>query len=95
MKMAVNEFLQEILGGEKILKGFFGHRRRTSWDIDPALKRSRGSERRYNPPPDYKTRTRHSSTIRERCLLARSMVTGLQGPPWIAGRHRRVCDRRL
>lgn len=58
MKMAVNQFLQEMDGVEKNPEGIFIIGATNSpWDIDPALKRSkRFGETIYVPPPDYKTR---------------------------------------
>lgn len=58
MRMAVNQFLQEMDGVEKNPEGIFiiGATNQP-WDIDPALKRSgRFGETIYIPPPDYKTR---------------------------------------
>ncbi|MDE1860480.1 MAG: AAA family ATPase [Candidatus Micrarchaeota archaeon] len=58
MRMAVNQFLQEMDGVEKNPEGIFiiGATNQP-WDIDPALKRSkRFGEAIYIPPPDYKTR---------------------------------------
>ncbi len=58
MRMAVNQFLQEMDGVEKNPEGIFiiGATNQP-WDIDPALKRSkRFGESIYIPPPDYKTR---------------------------------------
>jgi SpoVK/Ycf46/Vps4 family AAA+-type ATPase len=58
MRMAVNQFLQEMDGIEKNPEGIFiiGATNQP-WDIDPALKRSkRFGEAIYIPPPDYKTR---------------------------------------
>ena len=58
MRMAVNQFLQEMDGVEKNPEGIFVIGATNSpWDIDPALKRSkRFGETVYMPPPDYKTR---------------------------------------
>jgi SpoVK/Ycf46/Vps4 family AAA+-type ATPase len=58
MKMAVNQFLQEMDGVEKNPEGLFViGATNQPWDIDPALKRSkRFGETIYIPPPDYKTR---------------------------------------
>lgn len=58
MRMAVNQFLQEMDGVEKNPEGIFiiGATNQP-WDMDPALKRSgRFGESIYIPPPDYKTR---------------------------------------
>ncbi|MDE1869722.1 MAG: AAA family ATPase [Candidatus Micrarchaeota archaeon] len=58
MRMAVNQFLQEMDGIEKNPEGIFiiGATNQP-WDMDPALKRSgRFGESIYIPPPDYKTR---------------------------------------
>ena len=58
MRMAVNQFLQEMDGVEKNPEGLFiiGATNQP-WDMDPALKRSgRFGESIYLPPPDYKTR---------------------------------------
>ncbi|MDE1768494.1 MAG: AAA family ATPase, partial [Candidatus Micrarchaeota archaeon] len=58
MRMAVNQFLQEMDGVEKNPEGLFViGATNAPWDIDPALKRSkRFGETIYVPPPDYKTR---------------------------------------
>ena len=58
MRMAVNQFLQEMDGVEKNPEGIFViGATNQPWDIDPALKRSkRFGEVIYIPPPDYKTR---------------------------------------
>ncbi len=58
MRMAVNQFLQEMDGVEKNPEGIFViGATNAPWDIDPALKRSkRFGETIYMPPPDYKTR---------------------------------------
>ena len=58
MRMAVNQFLQEMDGVEKNPEGIFViGATNQPWDIDPALKRSkRFGESIYIPPPDYKTR---------------------------------------
>lgn len=58
MKMAVNQFLQEMDGVEKNPEGLFViGATNQPWDIDPALKRSkRFGETIYIPPPDFKTR---------------------------------------
>ncbi|MCL4364792.1 MAG: AAA family ATPase [Candidatus Marsarchaeota archaeon] len=58
MRMAVNQFLQEMDGVEKNPEGLFViGATNAPWDIDPALKRSkRFGETVYMPPPDYKTR---------------------------------------
>ncbi|MEM0200826.1 MAG: AAA family ATPase [Candidatus Micrarchaeaceae archaeon] len=58
MRMAVNQFLQEMDGVEKNPEGIFViGATNQPWDIDPALKRSkRFGETIYIPPPDYKTR---------------------------------------
>ncbi len=58
MRMAVNQFLQEMDGVEKNPEGIFViGATNAPWDIDPALKRSkRFGETVYMPPPDYKTR---------------------------------------
>ncbi len=58
MRMAVNQFLQEMDGVEKNPEGIFIiGATNAPWDIDPALKRSkRFGETIYVPPPDYKTR---------------------------------------
>ncbi len=58
MKMAVNQFLQEMDGVEKNPEGLFViGATNQPWDIDPALKRSkRFGETIYIPPPDYITR---------------------------------------
>ncbi len=58
MRMAVNQFLQEMDGVEKNPEGLFiiGATNQP-WDMDPALKRSgRFGEAIYIPPPDNKTR---------------------------------------
>lgn len=58
MRMAVNQFLQEMDGIEKNPEGIFiiGATNQP-WDIDSALKRSkRFGESIYVPPPDYKSR---------------------------------------
>ncbi|MDE1848053.1 MAG: AAA family ATPase, partial [Candidatus Micrarchaeota archaeon] len=58
MRMAVNQFLQEMDGIEKNPEGIFiiGATNQP-WDMDPALKRSgRFGESIYIPPPDYRTR---------------------------------------
>ncbi|MDE1827855.1 MAG: AAA family ATPase [Candidatus Micrarchaeota archaeon] len=58
MRMAVNQFLQEMDGIEKNPEGIFiiGATNQP-WDMDPALKRSgRFGEAIYIPPPDYQTR---------------------------------------
>lgn len=58
MRMAVNQFLQEMDGIEKNPEGIFIiGATNAPWDMDPALKRSgRFGEAIYIPPPDYKTR---------------------------------------
>ncbi len=58
MRMAVNQFLQEMDGVEKNPEGIFViGATNQPWDIDSALKRSkRFGETIYIPPPDYKTR---------------------------------------
>lgn len=58
MRMAVNQFLQEMDGVEANPEGLFViGATNQPWDIDPALKRSkRFGESIYIPPPDYKTR---------------------------------------
>ncbi len=58
MRMAVNQFLQEMDGVEKNPEGIFViGATNQPWDIEPALKRSkRFGESVYIPPPDYKTR---------------------------------------
>ncbi len=58
MRMAVNQFLQEMDGVEKNPEGIFViGATNQPWDIDPAMKRSkRFGESIYIPPPDYKTR---------------------------------------
>ncbi len=58
MRMAVNQFLQEMDGVEKNPEGIFViGATNQPWDMDPALKRSkRFGESIYIPPPDYKTR---------------------------------------
>lgn len=58
MRMAVNQFLQEMDGVEKNPEGIFViGATNAPWDIDPALKRSkRFGETVYMPPPDMKTR---------------------------------------
>jgi SpoVK/Ycf46/Vps4 family AAA+-type ATPase len=58
MRMAVNQFLQEMDGVEKNPEGIFViGATNAPWDIDPALKRSgRFGEAIYIPPPDYKAR---------------------------------------
>lgn len=58
MRMAVNQFLQEMDGVEKNPEGIFViGATNQPWDIDPALKRSkRFGETIYIPPPDYRTR---------------------------------------
>ncbi len=58
MRMAVNQFLQEMDGIEKNPEGIFViGATNQPWDIDPALKRSkRFGETIYIPPPNYKTR---------------------------------------
>jgi SpoVK/Ycf46/Vps4 family AAA+-type ATPase/intein/homing endonuclease len=58
MRMAVNQFLQEMDGVEANPEGLFViGATNQPWDIDPALKRSkRFGEAIYIPPPDYKTR---------------------------------------
>lgn len=58
MRMAVNQFLQEMDGVQKNPEGIFViGATNQPWDIDPALKRSkRFGEAIYVPPPDYKTR---------------------------------------
>ena len=58
MRMAVNQFLQEMDGVEKNPEGIFViGATNQPWDVDPALKRSkRFGESIYIPPPDYKTR---------------------------------------
>ncbi len=58
MRMAVNQFLQEMDGVEKNPEGIFVlGATNQPWDMDPALKRSgRFGEQIYFPPPDYKTR---------------------------------------
>jgi len=58
MRMAVNQFLQEMDGVEKNPEGIFViGATNQPWDIDPALKRSgRFGEAIYVPPPDYKAR---------------------------------------
>ncbi len=58
MRMAVNQFLQEMDGVEKNPEGIFViGATNQPWDMDPALKRSgRFGEAIYIPPPDYKTR---------------------------------------
>lgn len=58
MRMAVNQFLQEMDGVEKNPEGLFiiGATNQP-WDMDPALKRSgRFGEQIYIAPPNYKTR---------------------------------------
>lgn len=58
MRMAVNQFLQELDGVEKNPEGIFVITATNQpWDVDPALKRAgRLGESIYVPPPDYKTR---------------------------------------
>jgi len=58
MRMAVNQFLQEMDGVEKNPEGIFViGATNAPWDIDPALKRSgRFGEAIYIPPPDYRAR---------------------------------------
>jgi len=58
MRMAVNQFLQEMDGIEKNPEGIFViGATNQPWDIDSALKRSkRFGESIYVPPPDYKSR---------------------------------------
>ncbi len=58
MKMAVNQFLQELDGVEKNPEGIFViGATNQPWDMDPALKRAgRFGEAIYIPPPDFKTR---------------------------------------
>lgn len=58
MRMAVNQFLQEMDGVEKNPEGIFViGATNQPWDIEPALKRSkRFGESIYIPPPDYKSR---------------------------------------
>ncbi len=58
MRMAVNQFLQEMDGVEKNPEGIFViGATNAPWDIDPALKRSgRFGESIYIPPPDYRAR---------------------------------------
>lgn len=58
MRMAVNQFLQELDGVEKNPEGIFVITATNQpWDVDPALKRAgRLGESIYVPPPDYSTR---------------------------------------
>jgi AAA+ superfamily predicted ATPase len=58
MKMAVNQFLQEMDGVQKNPEGIFViGATNIPWDMDAALKRSgRIGEAIYIPPPDYVTR---------------------------------------
>ncbi len=58
MRMAVNQFLQELDGVEKNPEGIFViGATNQPWDIDSALKRSkRFGESIYVPPPDFKSR---------------------------------------
>ncbi len=58
MRMAVNQFLQELDGVEKNPEGIFViGATNAPWDIDPALKRSkRFGETIYVPPPNLKER---------------------------------------
>jgi AAA+ superfamily predicted ATPase len=58
MRMAVNQFLQELDGVEKNPEGIFVITATNQpWDVDPALKRAgRLGESIYVPPPNYKTR---------------------------------------
>ncbi len=58
MKMAVNQFLQEMDGVEKNPEGIFViGATNMPWDMDSALKRSgRFGQSIYVPPPDYKAR---------------------------------------
>jgi SpoVK/Ycf46/Vps4 family AAA+-type ATPase len=58
MRMAVNQFLQELDGVEKNPEGIFViGATNQPWDMDPALKRpGRFGESIYVPAPDYKTR---------------------------------------
>ncbi len=58
MRMAVNQFLQELDGIEKNPEGIFViGATNQPWDIDSALKRSkRFGESIYVPPPDYRSR---------------------------------------
>ncbi len=58
MRMAVNQFLQELDGVEKNPEGIFVITATNQpWDVDPALKRAgRLGESIYVPPPDYATR---------------------------------------
>ncbi len=58
MRMAVNQFLQELDGVEKNPEGIFViGATNQPWDIDSALKRSkRFGESIYVPPPDYRSR---------------------------------------
>ena len=58
MRLAVNQFLQEMDGVEANPEGIFViGATNQPWDIDSALKRSkRFGEAIYIPPPDYKTR---------------------------------------
>jgi len=58
MRMAVNQFLQEMDGVEQNPEGIFViGATNQPWDIDPALKRSkRFGEAIYIPPPNYKER---------------------------------------
>ncbi len=58
MRMAVNQFLQELDGVEKNPEGIFViGATNQPWDMDPALKRpGRFGESMYIPAPNYKTR---------------------------------------
>ncbi len=58
MRMAVNQFLQELDGVERNPEGIFViGATNQPWDMDPALKRAgRFGESIYLPPPDYRTR---------------------------------------
>ena len=58
MRMAVNQFLQELDGVEKNPESIFVITATNQpWDVDPALKRAgRLGESIYVPQPDYKTR---------------------------------------
>ncbi|VVB77050.1 VCP-like ATPase [uncultured archaeon] len=58
MRMAVNQFLQELDGVEKNPEGIFVVTATNQpWDVDPALKRAgRLGQSIYVPQPDYKTR---------------------------------------
>lgn len=78
MRMAVNQFLQELDGVEKNPEGIFVITATNQpWDVDPALKRAgRLGESIYVPQPDYKTRKFQFKYNTKHMPLARGIEYG-------------------